>query len=80
MAQPPRHPATDSTVKLLDVVALAEDLPQAGLVRGEVGTVVEMLDDGAVEVEFVDRDGRTYAQEPIHASKLIRLVYRGKVA
>ena len=48
-------------IKLLDVVALTTDLPEAGLWRGQVGTVVEMLAGGqAYEVEFCDRDGRTY--------------------
>ena len=51
----------DSTVKLLDVVALTVDLPQFNLWRGQVGTVVEILADGtAFEVEFSDRNGRTY--------------------
>jgi len=47
--------------KLLDVVALTVDLPQYNLWRGQVGTVVEILADGvAFEVEFSDRDGRTF--------------------
>lgn len=51
----------DNTVKLLDVVALTVDLPQYNLWRGQVGTVVETLAEGAAfEVEFSDRDGRTY--------------------
>jgi Domain of unknown function (DUF4926) len=37
------------TVKLLDVVALAVDLPQYNLYRGQVGTVVEILADGGDE-------------------------------
>lgn len=50
-----------NTVKLLDVVALTVDLPQYNLCRGQVGTVVELLADGtAFEVEFSDRNGRTY--------------------
>ncbi|MBD2309402.1 DUF4926 domain-containing protein [Chroococcidiopsis sp. FACHB-1243] len=50
-----------NTVKLLDVVALTADLPQYNLWRGQVGTVVELLADGtAFEVEFSDRNGRTY--------------------
>ncbi len=50
-----------STVKLLDVVALTVDLPQYNLWRGQVGTVVEILANGtAFEVEFSDRNGRTY--------------------
>lgn len=51
----------NSTVKLLDVVALTVDLPQYHLWRGQVGTVVEILANGtACEVEFSDRNGRTY--------------------
>ena len=50
-----------NAVKLLDVVALTVDLPEYNLWRGQVGTVVERLADGtAFEVEFSDRDGRTY--------------------
>jgi hypothetical protein len=49
------------TVHLLDVVALTVDIPDYNLWRGQVGTVVEMLAGGtAFEVEFSDRDGRTY--------------------
>jgi hypothetical protein len=36
-----------NTVKLLDVVALTVDLPEYNLWRGQVGTVVELLADGA---------------------------------
>ena len=50
-----------SPIKLLDVVALTVDLPQYNLWRGQVGTVVEILAGGAAfEVEFNDRNGRTY--------------------
>jgi Domain of unknown function (DUF4926) len=52
---------TTSTVKLLDVVALTVDLPEDNLWRGQVGTVVDTLANGAAfEVEFSDRNGRTY--------------------
>ena len=51
----------NNTARLLDVVALTVDLPQYNLWRGQVGTVVESLANGAVfEVEFSDRNGRTY--------------------
>ncbi|MBW4557090.1 MAG: DUF4926 domain-containing protein [Trichormus sp. ATA11-4-KO1] len=50
-----------STPKLLDIVALTEDIPEYNLLRGQVGTIVEMLADGAAfEVEFSDRNGQTY--------------------
>ena len=52
---------SDSTIKMLDVVALTVDLPEYDLWRGQVGTVVEILANGdAFEVEFSDRSGRTY--------------------
>jgi hypothetical protein len=50
-----------TTPRLLDVVALLSDVPSHGLLRGQVGTVVELL-DGAYEVEFSDDEGRTYAE------------------
>jgi len=50
-----------NTINLLDVVALTIDIPQDNLWRGQVGTVVEILANGkAFEVEFSDRNGRTY--------------------
>lgn len=50
-----------NVIKLLDVVALTVHLPDENLWRGQVGTVVELLADGeAFEVEFSDRNGRTY--------------------
>jgi hypothetical protein len=55
------------------VVALLEDLPEAGLVRGQVGTVVENWAPGVYEVEFSDDDGRAYAMVALRAEQLIRL-------
>ena len=60
---------TKNTPNLLDVVALTIDLPEYNLLRGQVGTIVELLADGAAfEVEFSDslrdsfdsRNGQTY--------------------
>lgn len=36
----------DTEIRLLDVVALTEDRPERGVRRGQVGTVVELLDPG----------------------------------
>ena len=46
------------SIRLLDVVALIDDLPQESLARGQVGTVVEILAPGVFEVEFADDRGR----------------------
>ena len=51
-----------SKIELLDLVAVTADLPEAGLQRGQVGTVVEILAPNVFEVEFSDNEGRTYAQ------------------
>lgn len=52
---------TANSIKLLDVVALTVDLPGCNLWRGQVGTVVDTFANGtAFEVEFSDRDGRTF--------------------
>ncbi|WP_241799120.1 DUF4926 domain-containing protein [Acidithiobacillus caldus] len=49
-------------MKLLDVVALLEPIPEQNLLRGQIGTVMEELDPGYVEVEFlVDDDYITLA-------------------
>lgn len=63
-------------IKLLDVVALAVDLPEHNLWRGQVGTVVEVLDEArAFEVEFSDREGRTYESLGLRPDQIIVLHY-----
>lgn len=62
-------------IKLLEVVALVEDLPKNSLVVGQVGTVVEILDDGVFEVEFCDNDGKAYECLALRAEQLMRLHY-----
>jgi Domain of unknown function (DUF4926) len=60
-------------IEMHSVVALLEDLPEQGLVRGQVGTVVETWDRGVYEVEFSDENGRTYAMVALKAEQLMRL-------
>ena len=63
-------------IKLLDVVALTVDVPEHNLWRGQVGTVVELLKDGAAyEVEFSDRNGRTYQSLGLRPNQLMVLRY-----
>jgi hypothetical protein len=63
----------NTEIKLLDVVALTEELPEHGLRRGQVGTIAEMLGPDAFMVEFVDNNGRTYATLSLRASQLMVL-------
>jgi hypothetical protein len=73
--------AMTANIQLLDVVALTQDIADRGLVRGQVGTVVEYLAPGVFEVEFADDEGRTYASLALRADQLLVLHYQpAKVA
>lgn len=71
-------------IKLYNTVALLEDIKtkrfmgqqEIVLRRGQVGTVVEEYKDAeALEVEFADSQGQTYALLAVKASKLMPLFY-----
>ncbi len=66
---------TLTQLRLLDVVALTEALPDYNLLPGQVGTIVETLAPSVYEIEFSDDDGQTYAMLPLKAEQLIRLHY-----
>jgi Domain of unknown function (DUF4926) len=63
-------------MKLLDVVALTEDLPELGLHRGQVGTIVEEYEPEVFEVEFSDLTGKAYAVETLNANQLMTLYHQ----
>lgn len=59
------------------MVTLTESLPDKGLRRGEVGTVVDQWKDGVFEVEFSDdATGEAYAFAAVPAEKLMKLYFR----
>lgn len=60
---------------LLSTVALMVEVPEKGLHRGQVGTVVEVLAPGVYEVEFSDDAGRAYASLAIPAKDLLALLH-----
>jgi hypothetical protein len=64
-------------IHLLNTVALVRDLPELGLVAGEVGAVVEILSDDAFEVEFVDESGQTYGLHTLRTNQLVALHTKG---
>jgi hypothetical protein len=65
-------------IKLLDTVALLEDLPGRKLKRGEVGTVVELLAPDVYEVEFCDEEGQTYVELALRGNQLVTLHNQGE--
>ena len=65
-----------------DVVALLFDQPDAGLQRGDVGTVIQVFESTAdhpagLMVEFVDEFGKVQAQTNItDLNQIVKLRYR----
>ena len=76
----PKSRSKNDTPSLLNVVALLADLPDAGLARGQVGTIVERLDDKTWLVEFSDDQGRAYAVAPCPRDELLVLHYMPEAA
>ena len=74
MMKAKRHTRNEAPA-LLDVVALLADLPAQGLARGQVGTVVEQLDDRTLLVEFSDDQGHAYSVTPCQGADLLVLHY-----
>ena len=60
-------------IEMHAVVALLENLPEHGLVRGQVGTVVADWAPGVYEVEFSDGNGVTYALVALKTEQLMVL-------
>ncbi|MCY3708046.1 MAG: DUF4926 domain-containing protein [Caldilineaceae bacterium] len=59
-------------IKLLDMVALTDDLPELNLSRGQLGTVVEILAKGfTFEVEFSDPEGRALETVALRPDQLV---------
>jgi len=66
----------EDPIQLLETVALTVDVPNLNLRRGQVGTVVDLLGGGqALEVEFCDRDGRTFASLGLRPDQVMVLRY-----
>jgi hypothetical protein len=64
-------------IKELDLVALRENLPEHGLVAGDVGTVVMVHGEGkGYEVEFVTSAGETVAVLSLYADQVRALAGR----
>jgi hypothetical protein len=63
-------------IEMLSVVAMLEDLPAEGLLRGQVGTVVDSWAPGVYEVEFCDDNGKAYAMVALKAEQLMQLHHK----
>jgi uncharacterized protein DUF4926 len=59
--------------KLLDLVAVTSAGADSEIAVGDVGTVVELLPPDGLEVEFLDRDGRTACVATLKAKDVLVL-------
>ncbi len=73
-------------IKENDVAALLVDLPEQGLRRGDVGTVIEVFSEtehhpAGFMLEFVDEKGEVYQQADItDAAQIMRLNFHREAA
>jgi hypothetical protein len=70
----------NTSLKLLDVVALLVDKPAEKLVTGQVGSVVELLAPDVYEVEFLDSKGRTIGVAELKLADLLLLQHEPVMA
>lgn len=59
--------------QVLDLVAVLQPPSNGDLTIGDVGTVVELLPPDGVEVEFLDRDGKTLCVMPLPTADVLVL-------
>jgi hypothetical protein len=59
--------------QLLDIVAVLNSAGVVGLEVGDVGTVVELLPPDGLEVEFLNREGRTRCVATLTTSDVLVL-------
>ncbi len=62
-------------LKLFDIVAILKDYPEKKVVFGQVGTIVEELQDGVFEVEFANKSGETISEFAVKSEDLMLLHY-----
>ena len=66
-------------IKELDTIVLTTDLPEHGLKKGDLGTVVLLHAKAGYEVEFMTLDGQTLAITSLTPDQ-VRTVGRREIA
>lgn len=67
-------------LKILDVVALLKNIPEKNLLMGQVGTIVEELQDNVYEVEFAGKNGEAIVVAAVSGDCLLLLHYEIETA
>lgn len=63
----------ESKIGLFSIVAILKDSPENKVVSGQVGTIVELLDNETFEVEFTDKKGQTISEFTVKQADLMLL-------
>jgi hypothetical protein len=67
-------------IRELDIVILTQDIPNMGLEKGDMGTVVLVHNKGeGFEVEFITLDGETVAVTTLSTSQ-VRTIHQKEIA
>lgn len=61
------------TLRLHDVVALTQPLPEHNLRRGDVGTVIDIGPNDQYLLEFADRNGISYATPTVSSQRVLKV-------
>lgn len=67
-------------IELLDSVALLRNIPGKNLIKGQVGTVVELLDGETYEIEFTNSRGETIQTLPLSKKDIILLHFESEAS
>lgn len=62
-------------IEKLDVVAILEDLPELGISRGDIATVLEEVSEKIFLLEISDRNGKTISMIELPQKSIMKLNY-----
>jgi len=65
----------ETIFEIYNTVALLTNLPNEKLVKGSIGTIVEILDDSTFLVEFSDNNGIAYAFVELKSTQILKLYH-----
>jgi hypothetical protein len=62
-----------NNIEILDIVTVLQDIPLERLVKGNIGTVVEILDKEMFLVEFCDKNGKTLKMLELSNNQIMKI-------
>jgi hypothetical protein len=62
-----------NNIEILDIVTVLQDIPVEKLNKGNIGTVVEILDEEMFLVEFCDKNGKTLKMLELSNNQIMKI-------